>query len=261
VTFNCHYELDQRPDRELVNLFQESYRFIKVALGDNYDLPLGSDGLPDAVQYYLLYAAALIHGAADASLTLTLHNLGREARILGRQIFEYWIRAQYYANNPPDAELLMLSAPFTEREILDQLGYDKSLERYKNLENSCAWVLAQFPGFKVYSEPGLRSIVGAKHDPVATKFYAFLYRIPSQTIHATGAGLGTVMREEGVAFDSRETNPNIGLHIETWLVVRFLALMNDHLNINIGPKVAEFETRLQAVRDRLGEDFGAADYP
>jgi len=194
---------------------------------------------------------------SDASLTLTLHNLGREARIVGRQIFEYWIRAQYYANNPSDAKELVLSTPFTEREVLDQLGYDKGLERYKNLQKQCAAVLARFPGFKVYSEPTLRSIVGAKHDPIATKFYAFLYRIPSQTIHATGAGLGTVMREEGVAFDSRETNPNIGLHMETWIVLRFLALINDHLNIDTDPKVAELEVRLQAIRDRLGEDFGA----
>jgi hypothetical protein len=259
VTFDCHYELGQRPDHELVNLFQESYRFIKVALGDSYNLPLDGDGLPDAVQYYLLYAAALIHGAADASLTLTLHNLGREARIIGRQIFEYWIRAQYYANNPSSAKLFMLSTPFTEREILDQLGYDKSLERYKNLQNECAAVLARFPEFKVYSEPVLRSMVGAKHDPIATKFYAFLYRIPSQTIHATGAGFGTVMREEGVAVDSRETNPNIGLHMETWIALRFLALMNDHLSIDTGPKVVELDVRLQAIGDRLGEDFGAVN--
>ena len=109
----------------------------------------------------------------------------------------------------------------------------------------------------MYGEPSLRSIVGAKHDPTATKFYAFLYRIPSQTIHATGAGFGAVIREEGVAFDSRETNANIGLHVETWIVLRFLALMNDHLNIDAGPKVAELEARLQAIGDRLGEDFGA----
>jgi hypothetical protein len=67
------------------------------------------------------------------------------------------------------------------------------------------------------------------------------------------------MREEGVAFDSRATNPNIGLHMETWIALRFLALMNDHLSIDTGPKVVELDVRLQAIGDRLGEDFGAVN--
>jgi hypothetical protein len=39
------------------------------------------------------------------------------------------------------------------------------------------------------------------------------------------------MREEGIAFDSREVNPNIELHIETWIVLQFLTLINDKLNL------------------------------
>ena len=95
-------------------------------------------------------------------------------------------------------------------------------------------------------------------DPVATKFYAFLYRVPSQTIQAAGAGIGTVMGEEGVDFDSRETNPNIGLHIETWIILRFLMLVDDQLKLGADGKLEEMQTRLDAIRDRLGEDFGAS---
>jgi hypothetical protein len=258
MQFQCHYELDQRPDRELVNLYQESYRFIRTSIGDTSNVRLDADGFPDGVQYFLLYAAALIHGAADASLTLTLHNLGREARIIGRQVFEYWIRAGFYANNPAEAKALLLSTPFAEREILDELGYDKTLDRYKDLEKDSNEILSRFPEFKVHREPKLRRLVGDKHDPVATKFYAFLYRIPSQTIHAAGGGIGTVMREEGIAFDSRDANPNIELHIETWIVLQFLTLINAKLNLGVDAKLDELRARLEAIRARLGDDFGVS---
>ena len=260
MPFICQYELDQRPDVELANLYQESYRFIQGCLGEKYAAPNDTDGLPDAVQYYLIYAAALIHGAADASLTLTVHNLGREARIVGRQIFEYWIRATYYANNPAEAKALLLSSPFTERQLLDELGYSKHLERYKLVEQSCSMVLQNHPGFQVYRGPNLRAIVGEKNDRGVTRFYAFLYRIPSQTIHATGAGWGTVMQEDGISFDSREPNPNIDLSIEIWIILQFLSLMNDHLAIDIGTRVEELEKRLDEVRDRLGDDYGASEF-
>jgi hypothetical protein len=256
--FECHYDLDQSPDKELANLYQESYRFIRTAIGDTYNVHLDPDGFPDAVQWYLLYAAALIHGAADASLVLTLHCLGREARFIGRQLFEYWIRAAFYANNPTEAKALLLSTPFVERQILDELGYDKELNRYKQLEKDCGEISTRFPGFTVHQEPKLRRLVGDKDDPVATKLYAFLYRIPSQTMHASGGGIGTVMREEGVAFDSRETNPNIGLHTETWLVIQFLALINDKLDLGVSGKLGELKGRLDAIHARLGDDFGPA---
>jgi hypothetical protein len=258
MAFTCHYELDQRPDVDLVRLFQEAYRLIESALGDTYRLPIETDGLPDAVQYYLLYAAALIYGAADASLTLTLHNLGREARIVGRQIFEYWTRAQYYASNPAEAKRLLLSSPFREREILDELGYDKETDRYRDLEKDCDEVLARYPGADTYREPRLRNIVGSKHDPIATKYYAFLYRIPSQTVHGAGAGLGVVMGERGVAFDSRETKPNISLSIETWLLLQFLSLINNRMRIDISSKLEELKERLTCIESRLGEDRGGA---
>lgn len=257
VPFTCHYELDQRPDVGLANLFQESYRLIQSCLGPKTDLKIDSDGLPDPPKYVLLYNAALVHGAADASLTLTLHNLGREARLMGRQIFEYWVRASYYVNNPDEAKALLLSTPFTEKQILDELGYDKTAERYTNLEKDCDYVLNHFPGFTVYREPSLRRLVGPENDANGKKLYAFFYRIPSQTGHATGAGLGTIMRAEGIAFDSQEPNPNISLYFDTWIVLQFLTLMNSYLKLGIDASVDGLKGRMEAIHIRLGKDFDA----
>jgi hypothetical protein len=258
MPFRCSYKLDQRPDGELVNLYQTSYRFFNSAIGDTHNLPVDADGFPDAVQYYLLYVAALISGAADAALTLTLHNLGREARLLGRQIFEYWVRASYYASNPAEAKALMLSTPFREKEILDELRYDRSLERYKNVETECDYVLKRFPSFVIHVEPSVRRLVGAKNDPTASAIYTFFYRIPSQAGHATGAGFGSVMREEGVVLDSRESNPNIGLFFEAWILQQSLTLLNDYLKLGIETKLVELAEELTAIESRLGENFEAA---
>jgi hypothetical protein len=48
---------------------------------------IGKQLLPNAVQVWVAYLGALVYGAADSALTLSLHNLGREARILERQIY------------------------------------------------------------------------------------------------------------------------------------------------------------------------------
>ena len=83
LPFTCSYELDERLTRELVKLNQATYRLLQATLsGSYYDIKLDRDGMPDAVQYYLLYVAALVYGACDAALTLALHNLGREAEFL-----------------------------------------------------------------------------------------------------------------------------------------------------------------------------------
>ncbi|MGA2760872.1 MAG: hypothetical protein ABSF08_11190 [Candidatus Cybelea sp.] len=254
MPFTCTYDLDQRPDPELVNLFQESYRFIEDSLGSTFHFTVDSDGRPNAVQAYILYVAALIVGAADASLTLTLHNLGREARFLGRQIFEYWLRAAYYAARPNEAKSLLLSLPFGERQILDELGYEKDSERYKVLEAQCADTLARHPGFVPHNEPKLSKIVGS--DPTAKKLYAFFYRIPSQTGHATGAGFGAVYKERGVDFNSQEPNPNIGLAVDAWIIHQFLKLMNVELGLKFTVAVNAFSARLESIRERLGDDLG-----
>jgi len=87
----------------------------------------------------------LIYGAADAALTLVLHNLGREARVFQRQIFECLIRASNYAENPDEAKLALVSTAFQEMALLDQLGYDRTSERYSRLRQFSESVADVFP--------------------------------------------------------------------------------------------------------------------
>jgi hypothetical protein len=69
-----------------------------------------------------------------------------------------------------------------------------------------------------------------------------------------------ILQEDGISFDSREPNPNIDVSIEIWVILRFLSLMNDHLAIDIGANVEELEKRLDEVRNRLGDDYGASEF-
>lgn len=249
--FQCHYELDQRPDSDLVTLNQTAYRFIEAALGKNYPLRIEDDGLPNPVEYYLLYVAALIHGAADAVLTLILHNLGREARILERQIFEYWVRAQYYAGNPEEAKLYMLSTPFRERQILDELGYDKTAERYIRVQRECEEIFATYPDAAKYREPPLRDILGPKEDERMTALYALNYRVHSQMAHGTIAGVGGVWGEDGLQLDSRQKNPNLSLEAVTAYVLGFLELMNKHLRISASAQIETLKDKFHIAQTRL----------
>ncbi len=246
--FRCHYELDQRPRNDLVRLNQTAYRLIQTALGDTYNVRLGDDELPDPVEVYLLYISALIHGAADAVLTLILHNLGREARIIERQIFEYSARADYYAKRPEEAKRYLISSPFREKQILDELGYDKDTDRYREVELTCNEFSTRWPGAASYREPTLRNILGPKDDQRITALYAFYYRVHSQMAHATIAGLGGVFREEGIDFDGRQENPNISLEAVTRFVLTFLSLLNEHLRIDITRQLDVLKNGLHVIQ-------------
>jgi hypothetical protein len=91
--FNCRYALDDRLNEPLVNLNQRIYRSLQSFLDGKVNIRLepgmyiGKQLLPNAVQVWVAYLGALVYGAADSALTLSLHNLGREARILERQIY------------------------------------------------------------------------------------------------------------------------------------------------------------------------------
>jgi hypothetical protein len=250
--FSCRYELDQRPDSELVNFNQELYRSIPQIIGDKADIPLDEDNLPDAVHYYLLYTSALVHGAADAALTLILHNLGREARIHERSIFEYWVRAKFYSDNPEIAKLALRASLFQEREILDRLGYDKTSPRYTELNATCQSVEPRYPDAVRYKEPSLGQILGSGKSEQLTQFYTFHYRLSSQTAHAAFAGSGGIMTEQGVQFDGREPDPNISLVAIITYLIAFIELLASKLELAEGMRrLPDLRKRWNTIQDRL----------
>jgi hypothetical protein len=245
--FRCNYELDQRADLELVNLTQAIYRAIPRALEGKANIALDDDGLPDAGQYYLLYVASLIYGAADAALTLTLHNLGREARILERQVFECLVRAAYYAANPEEAKLALLSTAHQEMKLLDQLGYSTDAERYRRVRKVANEVDAQHKFARAYREPQLRDILSAPGNEGLQRMYALNYRVSSLMAHASFNGAGAIMKEEGLSFDSREELVNFGIASVTVCLLAFMELINLHLKLGIDEQIETFKEQWQQV--------------
>lgn len=253
--YTCSYELDERLDRELVKLNQASYRLMQRSLSESYKLELASDGMPDAVQYYLLYVAALIYGACDAALTLALHNLGREARIIERQVFEYWLRATYFAERPEEARIALHSTPFQEKALLDQLQYTKDSERYRDVSRICSEIEEAVPEAARYREPSVQSIIDPKNNAELARFYALHYRASSQMAHASFNGAGGVWGLEGLSFDSRLKSPNYSIVQITSYLLSFMTLLNEKLQLSMSVELDSLKQKFTAIQERILKDM------
>jgi hypothetical protein len=250
-TFFCRYDLDQRPLRDLVNFNQYLYRLIPELLVDHTQIAIDKDGLPDAVHYYLLYASALIHGAADAALTLVLHNLGREARLQERQVFECWVRAKYYSDNPDVAFIALRATPFQEKTILERLGYSRQRKRYLEISKVCEDIERLYPLARNYKEPSIGQILRSNEDKEAA-FYTFHYRLSSQVAHATFQGAGGVITDDGLQFDSRLPDPNISIAAITTYLLAFIDLLSRKLEIKRGlDELPGLVNRWRAIQEDL----------
>ena len=268
--FSCKYDLDQRPDHELVNLTQRLYRSIQPFLGNTVNIRLKPrrgivrDVIPDPVETWTVYCAVLIAGTADAALTAILHNLGREARALVRQVFECGAKAAYFATHPRQAKLELESEPFRELAVLNELGYDKRSARYRNLKREGAALARARPALARYAKknrdlPNVKTTVGRKRSRRTNKSYAFHYRIASQTVHAGILGMRDVVSDDGsFTFDGREKNPNLALLFMSAYVLVFLRVLNDVFKLNRDAQLAAFTTEYDQINKRILSPLAAA---
>jgi hypothetical protein len=211
--------------------------------------------MPDAVQYYLLYVAALIYGAADAVITLSLHNLGREARIIERQIFEYWLRAAYFADHADEARIALHSTPFQEKMLLDQLGYSKDSQRYRDIARACLEIETAFPEAARYREPSVKSIIDPNNNGKLARFHALHYRAASQMAHASFNGVGGVWGIEGLSFDSRLPNPNFSIVQVASYLLAFIGLIDQKLDLKITRQLQTLRENFATIQERVLEDL------
>lgn len=250
----CKYNLDQRCDTKLVRLCQGSYRLIQDAFPRPYKFSMGKDGTPDAGQQWLVYYATRVFGAADAALTLIVHNLAREAILLQRQIFEYTVRAEYYAKDPKAATLERDVEPLRRLRLDTKLGFDETSKRYKALKERCDALKVDRPELAAYfdkhqEEPlDLRSMMGPATDKELDKIYAWNYKYLSQKHHGTILDLREAYAD--ISFDSRLDDPNPLLLILTQGIGAFLVLLRDHLGFDIDKQISALTEQLKPFQDR-----------
>jgi len=266
--FACRYDLDQRPDRDLVNLTQRLYRSIQPFLGDKSNIRLkprravARDVIPDPVETWTTYLAVLIAGTADAALTAVLHNLGREARALVRQVFECGAKAAYFAGHPRIAKLELESEPFRELTLLDELGYDKRTRRYRDVKRECNALRRARPTLAKHAKgrelPSVKATVGRRKSRKTEKSYAFHYRIASQTVHGGILGMRDVFGENGVNFDGREDNPNLALLFMSSYILVFLRVLNDVFKLARDADLDAFTAEYQTLQKRILQPLAAA---
>jgi hypothetical protein len=261
--FKCSYELDQRVEKDLANLFQRMYRSIQSLLGEQAKLTLKPrQGIerelaPDAVEAWTIYIASLLHGICDAALTLILHNLGREARLLERQAFEYVTKAMYFQRHPRAAKRELESEVFRERHLLEEIGYDKRSKRYRNVRALCAALARKRPALAAYARKTMKRVPPAVADTLGRKgrrrlkMYAYNYRMSSQTTHATILGMRDVITEKGVQFDGRLPNPNLSLLFMGRYVLVFLKLLDQVFVLGKADIVKSLEDEFSPIEQRL----------
>ena len=261
--FKCNYSLDERIDEQLGQLCWDLLRSIQPYLGDRVNIPLKTrqgvtrELLPDPVQVWTLYYAVLIAGAADGALTLSVHNLGREGRILVRQIFEYTFKAQYFAKHPRSAKRELETEPFRELWLLDDLGYDRRSSRYRKLRAECSQLAKKRPALYDYAKKTRRkeppSVPESMGRPSRHRrgTYSFHYRLPSQTLHGGVLGIRDVFTSDGIRFDSRERNPNLALLDTCRYIVAFLKILNGVFSLGKSKDIDGLFDRVKRTEDRL----------
>lgn len=276
--FKCSYELDQRPDKDLANLFQRMYRAIPSMLGDEAKFTLkprqaiARELAPDPVQAWTIYIASLLQGVCDAALTLLLHNFGREARIMERQAFEYVTKAMYYQRHSRAAKREMEAEVFRDRHLLRQLNYDRRSKRYRNIDALCVALAKKRPVLAKYARdtadrtpPTVPKTLGSRRNRGLGKrraaMYALHYRTASQTLHATILGMREVITENGVSFDGRLNNPNMSLLFMARYVLTFLKLLDEVFELGKADEVKALEDEFQPTEQRLFSAIGAYKSP
>jgi hypothetical protein len=268
--YSCPYELDERLEQDLVNLNQQLYRSIQRFLGTTANIKVakatyfGKQLLPDAVQVWTLYCGALIAGAADAALTLSLHNMGREARILERQIFEYVMKAWYFKRHPRAARRELETFPFRDLHFLEQARFDRRKKRFRDVEKMCRALRISRPALARYAKrtankeaPSVKdTIPRRKGSKELTAEYTRAYRWPSLTMHASVLGMAEVIKEEGIQFDSRLDDPNYTILFTSRFIMTFLTIVNDVFSLSRDSDIEKLNNELVKIEDRLLEGYG-----
>lgn len=261
--FKCSYSLDERIDSEVAQLCWTLLHSIQPYLGDQVNINVKNhlgvvrEAFPDPVQSWVVYYAALILGASDAALTLAVHNLGREARILARQIFEYTFKARYFATHPRQAKTELETEPFRDLWLLEDLGYDRRMARYRRLKAECLQLARKRPALYAHAKKTRRREPPSVPDSMGRKSrkrgatYGLHYRLRSQTMHGGILGMREVFTEQGIQFDSREADPNFTLADICRYLIAFLKIMNGVFSLGKTLEIDTFADDVKRIEDRL----------
>ncbi|HEX3462519.1 MAG TPA: DUF5677 domain-containing protein [Candidatus Elarobacter sp.] len=266
----CGTALDERIDEDLLALNQKATALLPQFFEGVQMEQLGNMPVRFG-EAWVSYLAAEIYGAADTALIAIVHNRGRQARILERQMYEMMIKAHYYIENEDDARLEYLALPFRDLEFQQQMQWDQQAPRYVEAANAVQKVAQQFPDVAVYvqkntREKSVRQMVGESKDQDAIREYAFHYRRLSQTPHGAILGMFDVLdlRPDGnigIRFDSRLDDPNFAIQNMTLYVITFLELVDEVFALGRGAEIEALKSESEATLARLWPDAYREEHP
>jgi len=256
----CGTTLDPRIDQELLAVHQEATKLIP-ALFEGIQMKMKGSLPDDCARVWLAYLAAEVYGNADAAIIAIVHNRGRQAQILERQLFECITKAEYYINNPDEARLEFLALPFRDKKYMDALQVDPTAKKYVACVNAIDVISKTFPEVPEYAklndskERPFAQMLGDMNDPDVRKEYALRYRRKSQTPHGTVVGMFDVLEfsDTGciVKFDSRLFDPNLSIAEMTIFLLKFLDLLDQYLGTKRWNEIEVLDGRLNEIIKRL----------
>lgn len=221
------FQIDERIDPALFAACTNAWLFLDATLDG---LRLDRTNPAFASRVLLVYFAARLYGATVASAMLLAHRLGREAIILGRSQYEYFIKMLYFDHFHGEAKKItdlleahdFKFAQKVRRDVAKHWSPD-DMERLQELSKQ-----ARELRFKDDSGNGLRGDdeffrLSGGDNPFATWFFKNLdsafnvhWNYGSTIVHASPVDLINVVvpREDGhfyVNVDSRMKGPNCRL--------------------------------------------------
>jgi hypothetical protein len=260
----CQFKLDQRPSSDLLKVCEEAYMTVQSLTASILSIKCNRRGRPDPVQLWLLYIAGLTFGAAQASLTLILHNLQREALAFQRIVVEIVGRAYYYRNHPREARLEIDAESFRELKLLNRLKYDRRKTRYRRVKAAWEEIRKRNPSIEKYAKKHgtFKRVMWRRSGRRQDFLYAFYYEIYSRLSHASVLGMRDIVEIGNglhIKFDSRLKMPDMIVDIIAQYVIVFLELLDEVFELNRATSIQQLKTRLASAHNALLSRLASAD--
>jgi|HubBroStandDraft_4_1064222.scaffolds.fasta_scaffold00014_68 hypothetical protein len=217
------FEADARLDPELFHLATQAWKFLDDVLNG---LRLDEQAEDWAAKMLTIYYAARIHGASAAATMALAHRSGREAIILSRCQYEYFVKMLYYDHYHDEAaEVMRLLPSYTYRfaesvglnvrfgltdDVIDELE-ELSKAAYRGNFRGIVDSLRADPLFAQSAEDGNPFAVGFLQN--ATSMFATHWTYGSSVLHAAVQDMPYVLLPRpdhhwDVNVDSRMKAPN-----------------------------------------------------
>jgi hypothetical protein len=265
------FEADERVDREIFSLAAEAWGLLDKTL-DGLKIKHDSDY---ASRLLLVYLATRIQGVTAAGTMLVAQRLGREAIIMSRCQYDYFLKMLYYDAYKHKADKVI--------DMLDEGVYDYDLAKKAGLDVKKRWKSAEIarlesllddvrePNFTNEVRDGLKKNshflkAGKDGDPFAKGFFKNIdasfgtfWKYGSSVVHASPIDMPNVIIRNAaesltINVDSRMKAPNLTIADLAQRCFSTTALIRVRFGLNFPDDYTSWAERLSDAASRYSDE-------